>query len=53
MIRRNDRTWPVDMLLYLMQHDAHHRGQIFMLAKSLGHEFRGEDVTRVWGWRAI
>jgi uncharacterized damage-inducible protein DinB len=43
----------VDMLLYLMQHDAHHRGQIFMLAKSLGHEFRGEDVTRVWGWRAI
>lgn len=43
----------VDVLLYLMQHDAHHRGQIFMLAKSLGHEFRGEDVMRVWGWKAL
>jgi uncharacterized damage-inducible protein DinB len=43
----------VDMMLYLMLHDAHHRGQIFTLAKGLGHEFRGEDVTRVWGWRAL
>ena len=43
----------VNMLLYLIQHDAHHRGQIFMLAKSLGHEFRGEDVMRVWGWKTL
>jgi uncharacterized damage-inducible protein DinB len=43
----------VNMLLYLIQHDAHHRGQIFMLAKSLGHEFKVEDVTRVWGWKAL
>jgi uncharacterized damage-inducible protein DinB len=43
----------VNMLVYLLQHDAHHRGQIFMVAKGLGHEFRGEDVTRVWGWRAL
>jgi uncharacterized damage-inducible protein DinB len=43
----------VNMLLYLVQHDAHHRGQIFMLAKSLGHEFRAEDVMRVWGWKAM
>jgi uncharacterized damage-inducible protein DinB len=43
----------VNMLLYLVQHDAHHRGQIFMLAKSLGHEFRAEDVMRVWGWKAL
>ena len=43
----------VNMLLYLIQHDAHHRGQIFTLAKSLGHEFRGEDVMRVWGWKAL
>jgi uncharacterized damage-inducible protein DinB len=43
----------VNMLLYLVQHDAHHRGQIFMLAKSLGHEFRGEDVMRVWGWKSL
>ncbi len=43
----------VNMLLYVVQHDAHHRGQIFMIAKSLGHEFRGEDVMRVWGWKAM
>jgi uncharacterized damage-inducible protein DinB len=43
----------VDMLLYLMQHDAHHRGQICMIARALGHEFRAEDMTRIWGWRAL
>jgi uncharacterized damage-inducible protein DinB len=43
----------VNMLLYLIQHDAHHRGQIFMLAKNLGHTFRTDDVTRVWGWKAM
>lgn len=43
----------VNMLLYLMQHDAHHRGQVFMLAKNLGHEFRSEDVMRVWGWKKL
>jgi uncharacterized damage-inducible protein DinB len=43
----------VNMLLYLMLHDAHHRGQIFMVAKGLGHEFGDDDVMRVWGWKAL
>lgn len=43
----------VNMLTYLMQHDAHHRGQIVVLAKDLGHEFSPVDVTRMWGWRAL
>jgi uncharacterized damage-inducible protein DinB len=43
----------VNMLIYLVQHDAHHRGQIFSLARRLGHEFTGEDVARVWGWKAL
>jgi uncharacterized damage-inducible protein DinB len=43
----------VDMLTYLMQHDAHHRGQIFVLAKDLGHEFNSEDTMRVWGWKKL
>jgi uncharacterized damage-inducible protein DinB len=43
----------VDMLTYLMQHDAHHRGQITMIAKDLGHEFPDRVVTRMWGWRKL
>jgi uncharacterized damage-inducible protein DinB len=43
----------IDMLTYLMQHDAHHRGQICMLARAFGHEFSGDDTMRLWGWKAI
>jgi uncharacterized damage-inducible protein DinB len=43
----------IDMLVYLIQHDAHHRGQICTLARDLGHEFNPEDMTRLWGWRAL
>src|SRR6185369_16858245 len=38
----------VNMLAYLMQHDAHHRGQICVLARDLGHEFKSEDTIRIW-----
>jgi uncharacterized damage-inducible protein DinB len=41
----------VDMLVYLIQHDAHHRGQICLLARDLGHTFSGDDVMRMWGWK--
>lgn len=43
----------VDMLTYLVQHDAHHRGQICTLARDLGHEFASGDMTRIWGWKAL
>ncbi len=43
----------VNMLAYLMQHDAHHRGQICALARDLGHEFASEDTMRIWGWKAL
>jgi uncharacterized damage-inducible protein DinB len=43
----------IDMLTYLMQHDAHHRGQLCMLAKGLGHQFSGADVMRLWGWKKL
>jgi len=43
----------VDMLAYLIQHDAHHRGQICTLARDLGHEFSGNDIMRIWGWKAL
>jgi uncharacterized damage-inducible protein DinB len=43
----------VNMITYLIQHDSHHRGQICALARDLGHEFRAEDVMRIWGWKAM
>ncbi len=43
----------VDMLTYLIQHDSHHRGQICMVARDLGHEFSGDDRMRMWGWKKI
>jgi uncharacterized damage-inducible protein DinB len=43
----------VNMLAYLMQHDAHHRGQICRLARDFGHEFRTEEIMRLWGWKTL
>lgn len=43
----------VNMMAYLMQHDAHHRGQITTLARDLGHRFSGADVMRIWGWKRM
>jgi uncharacterized damage-inducible protein DinB len=43
----------VNMLMYLVQHDAHHRGQICGLARDLGHEFSSEDTMRIWGWKTM
>ena len=36
---------------HLIQHDAHHRGQICMLVRDLGHTFSGGDGMRMWGWK--
>ena len=43
----------VNMLAYLIQHDAHHRGQICILARDLGHEFKSEETMRIWGWKVL
>jgi uncharacterized damage-inducible protein DinB len=43
----------VNMMIYLVQHDAHHRGQICSLARALGHRMSKEDVMRIWGWKNL
>ena len=43
----------VNMMIYLIQHDAHHRGQICALARALGHRLSKDDVMRIWGWKSL
>ena len=43
----------VNMMLYLIQHDTHHRGQISMLMRELGHRLSREDIMRLWGWNKL
>lgn len=35
---------------YLIAHDAHHRGQIAMLARQLGHPIPQKAVFGIWEW---
>lgn len=35
---------------YLIAHDAHHRGQIAMLARQLGHALRQKTIFGMWDW---
>jgi uncharacterized damage-inducible protein DinB len=43
----------VNMIVYLVQHDAHHRGQICALARALGHRLSKDEVMRIWGWKRL
>ena len=43
----------INMMAYLIEHDAHHRGQIMLRARELGHAFSGTDVMRIWGWKRL
>ena len=43
----------VDMIAYLIQHDAHHRGQISSLAMDLGFKMEQDDLMRIWGWKRL
>jgi uncharacterized damage-inducible protein DinB len=35
---------------YLIAHDAHHRGQIAMLARQIGHPLPQKVVFGMWEW---
>jgi len=38
---------------YLIAHDSHHRGQISMLARQVGHPFPAKVGFGLWEWGAI
>jgi uncharacterized damage-inducible protein DinB len=47
---RNFRPDVAGFFAYLIAHDAHHRGQITMLARQLGHPLPQKAMFGMWEW---
>ena len=47
---RNFRPDVAGFLAYLIAHDAHHRGQITMLARQLGYPLPQKAMFGMWEW---
>jgi uncharacterized damage-inducible protein DinB len=47
---KNFRPDVAGFLGYLIAHDAHHRGQIAMLARQLGHPLSQKAMFGMWEW---
>jgi len=49
------QPWPVgpEMLCYMLSHEAHHRGQVCMLAHQLGFPLPDRVVGGIWNWEKL
>ena len=49
------QPWPVgpEMLCYMLSHEAHHRGQVCMLAHQLGFPFPNQVISGMWNWEKL
>jgi uncharacterized damage-inducible protein DinB len=49
------RPWPVgpEMLCYMLAHEAHHRGQVCMLAHQLGFPLPNKVTSSLWNWEKL
>jgi uncharacterized damage-inducible protein DinB len=49
------QPWPagLEMLCYMLSHEAHHRGQVCMLAHQLGFPLPNEVACRLWNWEKL
>jgi uncharacterized damage-inducible protein DinB len=49
------KPWPagVAMAAYMISHDAHHRGQVCMLAHQLGFPLPTKATSEVWSWERL
>ena len=49
------QNFPMDVvhfLSYFVAHEAHHRGQLVMLARQLGHRLPADVTAGLWQWKA-
>jgi uncharacterized damage-inducible protein DinB len=48
-------TWPAGgtMFAYMFSHEAHHRGQILMLAHQLGYRLPDDAAYGIWRWEKL
>jgi uncharacterized damage-inducible protein DinB len=49
------RPWPVgvEMLCYMLAHEAHHRGQVCMLAHQMGFPLPIAVTAGLWNWEKL
>jgi uncharacterized damage-inducible protein DinB len=49
------KPWPVgvEMLCYMLSHEAHHRGQVCMLAHQLGFPLPIDVASGLWNWEKL
>ena len=49
------KPWPVgvEMLCYMLSHEAHHRGQVCMIAHQLGSPLPSEVAHGIWNWEKL
>ncbi len=49
------QPWPVgvEMLCYMLSHEAHHRGQVCMLAHQLGFPLPVKVGAGIWNWEKL
>jgi uncharacterized damage-inducible protein DinB len=49
------QPWPggVEMLCYMLAHEAHHRGQVCMLAHQLGFPLPKKVANGIWNWEKL
>jgi uncharacterized damage-inducible protein DinB len=49
------QPWPagMEMLCYMICHEAHHRGQVCMLAHQLGFPVGNAVTSRLWNWERL
>jgi uncharacterized damage-inducible protein DinB len=49
------RPWPAgpEMLCYMISHEAHHRGQVCMLAHQLGFPLPNKVMSDMWNWEKL